>query len=108
MTFDEDSLMSSAGSSVIDLPHYDSNATHSHTPGSIGGVKLSVSLPDEDVEFLDAYANAHASPSRSAVVQTAIHALRLRDLADAYAAAANEWSAGDDADLWDETAGDGL
>ncbi|HKG03902.1 MAG TPA: ribbon-helix-helix domain-containing protein [Conexibacter sp.] len=71
-------------------------------------MKLSVSLPNEDVEFLDAYASAHASPSRSAVVQAAIKALRLRDLGDAYAAAADEWSSGEDADLWDATAGDGL
>jgi Arc/MetJ-type ribon-helix-helix transcriptional regulator len=71
-------------------------------------MKLSVSLPSEDVDFLDAYRSAHESPSRSAVIQEAIHALRLKDLSDAYAAAADEWSSGGDADLWDATAGDGL
>ena len=72
------------------------------------GMKLSVSLPDEDVEFLDAYATAHAAPSRSAVLQEAIRALRLRGLGEAYRAAWEEWSSSDDADLWDPTAGDGL
>jgi len=71
-------------------------------------MKLSVSLPVEDVEFLDAYASAHDSPSRSAVVHEAIHTLRLRDLADAYRAALDEWTSSGDADLWDTTAGDGL
>lgn len=79
-----------------------------HTPGSIAGVKLSVSLPDEDVEFLDAYASAHASASRSAVVQEAIHMLRLRELGDAYRAALDEWASSEDAGLWDATAGDGF
>lgn len=72
------------------------------------GMKLSVSLPDEDLEFLDAYASAHAAPSRSAVVQEAIHALRLRELGDEYRAAWDEWSSGGDAELWDATTGDGL
>jgi len=72
------------------------------------GMKLSVSLPAEDVEFLDTYASAHDSPSRSAVVHQAIHALRLRDLGEDYRAAWDEWSSSDDADLWDATTGDGL
>jgi len=72
------------------------------------GMKLSVSLPAEDVEFLDAYASTHASPSRSAVVQDAIYALRLRELGDAYRAALDEWASSDEADLWDATAGDGF
>jgi len=71
-------------------------------------MKLSVSLPLEDVEFLDAYASEHALSSRSAVVQQAIRVLRLKGLGRAYDAAWSEWSTSDDADLWDETAGDGL
>ncbi len=71
-------------------------------------MKVSVSLPAEDVAFLDAYAQAHKIPSRSAAVQEAIRAFRLRDLDAAYDAAFAEWSASDDADLWDTSAGDGL
>ncbi len=39
-------------------------------------MKLSVSLPDEDVEFLDAYAKSKGSESRSAVVHKAVRLLR--------------------------------
>ncbi len=72
------------------------------------GMKLSVSLSDEDVAFLDTYASEHASPSRSAVLHEAIQALRLTGLGEAYRAAWDEWSADEEAGLWDATAGDGL
>jgi Arc/MetJ-type ribon-helix-helix transcriptional regulator len=71
-------------------------------------MKISVSLSGEDMAFLDAYASAHAIPSRSAVVQQAIRALRLGDLDDAYGKAWEEWSESGEADLWEATAGDGL
>jgi Arc/MetJ-type ribon-helix-helix transcriptional regulator len=71
-------------------------------------MKVSVSLPSEDVEFLDAYASAHAFPSRSAVLQQAIRVLRLSDLDDAYGAAWAEWDEGGDAAAWDVTSGDGV
>jgi antitoxin MazE9 len=71
-------------------------------------MKVSVSLPSEDVEFLDAYAAAHAFPSRSAVLQQAIRVLRLSDLDDAYGAAWSEWDEAGDAEAWDRTTGDGL
>lgn len=71
-------------------------------------MKVSVSLPDEDVEFLDAYASAHAPTSRSAVVHEAIRVLRLSQLDDAYQAAWEEWSGSDEAGAWESTAGDGL
>ena len=76
--------------------------------GSIRGMKLSVSLRGEDVEFLDAYADAHAMSSRSAVVQQAIRALRREGLPEAYGRAWEEWGVGGDAELWDQLAGDGL
>lgn len=71
-------------------------------------MKLSVSLPGEDVEFLDAYANAHAYGSRSAVVQQAIRVLRLSELDDAYGAAWGEWTQSGEAQNWEPTVGDGL
>lgn len=71
------------------------------------GMKVSVSLPGEDVAFLDSYAGAHQLPSRSAVVRTAIRALRLGDLRDAYSEAWTEWEASGEADAWDSAAGDG-
>ena len=71
-------------------------------------MKVSVSLPAEDVEFLDAYAAAHAISSRSGALHEAIRILRLSQLDDAYAAAFSEWERSGDADLWDATAGDGV
>lgn len=71
-------------------------------------MKVSVSLPGEDVEFLDAYASAHDFPSRSAVVQQAIHTLRMGELQDAYGNAWAEWTQSGEADDWEPTVGDGI
>jgi len=62
-------------------------------------MKVSVSLPGEDVEFLDAYASAHAFSSRSAVVRQAIRVLRLSELDDAYSAAWEEWAESGESEL---------
>lgn len=70
-------------------------------------MKLSVSLPDDDVEFLDTYATRHGMASRSAVVQRAIDQLRAAQLGPAYADAWVTWDA-DDGDAWDATIADGL
>jgi Arc/MetJ-type ribon-helix-helix transcriptional regulator len=71
-------------------------------------MKVSVSLPGEDVVFLDAYAAAHEFPSRSAVVHKAIRTLRMGDLSDAYGQAWEEWKVAGEADLWESTVGDGV
>jgi Arc/MetJ-type ribon-helix-helix transcriptional regulator len=71
-------------------------------------VKVSISLPDEDVEFLDAYALSRGVPSRSAVVQRAVHLLRASELGAAYADAWEEWESGPDAQAWEATIADGL
>ena len=67
-----------------------------------------MSLPDEDVEFLDAYAAAQGIGSRSAAVHKAVRMLRASELGDAYEAAWAEWAASEDAELWDSTIADGL
>jgi len=71
-------------------------------------MKVSVSLPDEDVEFLDGYASAQGFSSRSAVVHKAVRLLRASELGPAYEDAWNEWSSGDDAEIWESTVSDGL
>lgn len=71
-------------------------------------MKVSLSIPDEDVEFLDAYAKSHGGSSRSATVQHAIRTLRASELAGDYEAAFAEWITDQDAEAWDTTAGDGL
>jgi Arc/MetJ-type ribon-helix-helix transcriptional regulator len=71
-------------------------------------MKLSVSLPDEDVEFLDEYAQTQGYESRSAVVHKAVRLLRASELGGDYADAWKEWTASGDAEGWDAVVGDGL
>ena len=71
-------------------------------------MKLSISLPDEDVTFLDAYAGAQGFSSRSAVLHKAVRLLRGAELAAAYEDAFAEWEHAGDAAAWDVTAADGL
>ena len=66
-------------------------------------MKISVSLPDEDVRFLDEHAT-----NRSAALHEAVALLRERHLADQYAEAFREWEAAPDAALWDAATPDGL
>jgi Arc/MetJ-type ribon-helix-helix transcriptional regulator len=71
-------------------------------------MKLSVSIPENDVAFLDEYMEKVGIPSRSAALQKAIRLLRTAELAEAYEAAFEEWHGSDDAALWDATVGDGV
>jgi Arc/MetJ-type ribon-helix-helix transcriptional regulator len=71
-------------------------------------MKLSVSLPEEDVEFLDAYAATQGFASRSAVVHRAVRLLKASELGNAYEDAWDEWEAAGEADAWEATAADGL
>jgi Arc/MetJ-type ribon-helix-helix transcriptional regulator len=71
-------------------------------------MKVSVSLPDEDIEFLDAYARSVGARSRSAVLQRAVRLLRATELGPAYAQAWQEWDAGGDSEVWESVSGDGL
>lgn len=67
-------------------------------------MKISVSLPVEDVEFLDAYAKSRGISSRSAAVTRAIRSLRVLELSEDYA---EEWAEGFERE-WTSTAADGL
>ena len=69
-------------------------------------MKLSVSLPDEDVALLDAYSAEHGMSSRSAAVQKAIRLLRAAGLGAAYEEAWSDWKASEDGDLWDAVGND--
>jgi Arc/MetJ-type ribon-helix-helix transcriptional regulator len=70
-------------------------------------MKVSVSLPEDDVDFLDAYAQSQGIESRSAVVHKAVGLLRASELGDAYEDAFASWSAEGEAAAWDVVAGDG-
>ena len=71
-------------------------------------MKVSVSLPGEDVQFLDEYAKEQGLDSRSAALHRAVRLLRTAELAGTYEVAWEEWAAQDDSALWESTAGDGL
>ncbi|MEU6484725.1 ribbon-helix-helix protein, CopG family [Streptomyces sp. NPDC046887] len=69
--------------------------------------RINLSLPAEDVAFLDRYA-ARTVTSRSAAVREAIDRLREAELAVAYTAAFAEWDAGPDSAFRDRFSGDGI
>lgn len=71
-------------------------------------MKLSVSLPDEDVALLDDYARTSGLRSRSAALQHAIRLLRDSDLEHDYAAAWEDWELSGERAAWEGTVGDGL
>lgn len=71
-------------------------------------MKVSVSLPEEDVEFLDAYAAEQGFESRSAVLHKAVRLLKAVELSDAYQDAWREWEATTDVDAWETVAADGV
>jgi Arc/MetJ-type ribon-helix-helix transcriptional regulator len=70
--------------------------------------KVSVSLSQADVEFLDREALDGHFESRSAAVQEAVRLLRESRLADAYAEAFGEWRESGEEDVWSAAAGDGV
>lgn len=71
-------------------------------------MKVSVSLPDTDVEYLDHYARAQGLDSRSAALQKAVRLLRASELGAAYEDAWADWAERDDAELWEAASADGL
>jgi Arc/MetJ-type ribon-helix-helix transcriptional regulator len=75
-------------------------------------VKVSVSLPEEDIEFLDALVREERAESRSAAVHQAVSSLRSSRLEAAYEAAYEaawaDWRDSGDAEVWEPATGDGL
>jgi Arc/MetJ-type ribon-helix-helix transcriptional regulator len=71
-------------------------------------MKLSVSLPEGDVAYLDAYAREQGQKSRSAVLHKAVRALRATELGGNYEDAWETWAASGEAEAWEPTAADGL
>ena len=71
-------------------------------------MKVSVSLPGADVQFLDEYAKEQGLESRSAALHRAVRLLRTAELGASYAAAWEEWAAKGEANLWELTTRDGL
>ena len=65
-----------------------------------------MSIPDEDVEFLDNYTKTHQVASRSAVLQRAIRLLRASELSEDFAAAFSEWVDDPANEAWDNAVAD--
>lgn len=72
------------------------------------GMKISVSLPVEDIAFVDDYRARSDAESRSAVIHAAIAMLRTAELESEYAEAFEEWDGSEDAAVWERSTGDGL
>ncbi|MDT3397146.1 ribbon-helix-helix domain-containing protein [Streptomyces sp. B1866] len=71
-------------------------------------MKISVSLPEADVAFLDEYGAETSADSRSAVIHAAIELLRAARLEDDYQQAWQEWGQDESTAAWDGAMGDGL
>ncbi len=71
-------------------------------------MKVSVSLSDKDVEYLDTYARQRRLGSRSAALQRAVRLLRASELGAEYESAWEEWAESDEAEAWERVSGDGL
>lgn len=71
-------------------------------------MKVSVSLTDADVEYLDAYAHTQGLDSRSAALQKAVRLLRASELGAAYEDAWTDWAQSEDGEVWEAATADGL
>ena len=71
-------------------------------------MKLSVSLPDEDVALLDDYVRTTGLSSRSAALQHAVRLLRHPHLERDYAEAWQQWTEAGEDEIWEAALGDGL
>ncbi len=71
-------------------------------------MKVSVSLPDADVEYLDEYARTQGLDSRSAALRKAVRLLRASELGAAYEEAWTDWAQSEDAAVWEAATADGL
>lgn len=71
-------------------------------------MKISISLPPDDVALLDEFARTAGLSSRSAAVHHAVRMLRLPNLEQEYETAWGEWEESGDQAAWSATAADGV
>jgi Arc/MetJ-type ribon-helix-helix transcriptional regulator len=74
----------------------------------MANVKLSVSVDQGFVPFIERYQQDHTIRTKSEVVERALDLLRKAELEQAYKEAAQEWLENSDAALWENTVADGL
>jgi Arc/MetJ-type ribon-helix-helix transcriptional regulator len=70
-------------------------------------MKLSVSLPDADIDIVDAYVRTKGLASRSAALHQAVLMLRFPDLEREYELAWGEFLTTGEHAIWDQTVADG-
>jgi Arc/MetJ-type ribon-helix-helix transcriptional regulator len=71
-------------------------------------MKVSVSLPDDDLSFLDTYVREYEYDSRSSALHHAVNKLRAEQLAAAYEDAWGTWAGSGEHEVWDVAVSDGL
>ena len=71
-------------------------------------MKLSVSLPADDVAVLDEHARRTGLRSRSAALHQAVRLLRQSGLEEDYASAWDDWEGSGDGPVWEAVTDDGL
>ena len=71
-------------------------------------MKVSISLPDEDISFLDTYSADQRLGSRSAAVHRAVRLLRAAELGSEYEEAWAEWQSSGQGRDWESTVADGM
>lgn len=70
--------------------------------------RFSISISREIAQFVETYQQENDVKSRSEVIERALKLLREKELQQAYYEAGQEWSASEDASLWEGTSADGL
>jgi Arc/MetJ-type ribon-helix-helix transcriptional regulator len=71
-------------------------------------MKVSVSIPDDDLAFLESQIAEGRFPNRSAAIHGAIRSLRTRHLESQYAEAAKDWRESGEEGAWEVTLADGV
>jgi Arc/MetJ-type ribon-helix-helix transcriptional regulator len=86
---------------------WDNNGAEGEHTWKYQSMKVSMSLPNEDVAFLETYAQEKGLASRSAALRQAIRLLKATGMNSAYEAAWDEWS-GEESSVWNSAASDRL
>ena len=69
-------------------------------------MKITIDLPSDDLEFLDAYAKRQGYDTRSDVLHRAVALLATTELSPDYESAWNDWNRSGESDVWSSSADD--